>query len=183
MIINLLGKGDGWDRLPDNPEGLVWGVNDAFLRTKCDATFHMHDLEAFYKDEQTHSSMKLTILNANEQPEMDFWTLKPYKEISHAKIYPLEDIINRFKTNYFTSGPSYMIAYALYTGAKEIRLYGLNMTIKEEYIEQKPCIEFWVGMAMGMGVKVVLQHDVTSILKSKDGLLYGYLTKQWRVKE
>lgn len=184
MIVNILGKGDGWNELPENPEGLVYGVNDAFIRNpRVTHTFHMHDLNEWEKREGAESSTKLVAEHAKDRPDMEFFTVKPYKKIPNAKVYPLEEIVEHFGTNYFTNGISYMIAYALWKGATQLNLYGVNMTVKEEYIAQKPNVEYWIGRAQGMGVKVNFQWRYTSLLKSKDGLIYGWFIDQWKVED
>jgi len=186
-IIHLLGKGAGWrdvEKVEVDENNGIWGVNDCFLRTpQVEKTFHMHDLEVFANDERTASSMRLTKLKANENPDMEFYSTYAWHEIPHCKAYPLEEVIDYFGVCYFSSTPEYMIAKAIMDGAEELYYYGLNMAVKLEFIEQKPGMEFWTGMAMGKGLKVHLQYGNTSLLKVKDGLLYGYLMNQWRVDE
>lgn len=182
MIINILGKGAGWNEIPDKPDGLVYGINDACLRTKVDVTFHMHHLDEFAINEHTESSTRLFKQYACDHPEMEIYTTRKWDEIPHAKEYPFEDIIDKFKICYFSCTVDYALAYALYAGAKQINLYGINMTVNEEYREQKPGVEFWCGMALGMGTKLIYQPRWTSLFKTRDGLLYGYKTNQWRVE-
>lgn len=185
--VYLLGKGDGWDKVYDiqnRNDVEVWGVNDACLRTPgLDKTFHMHDLYEFSHTEPNISSTKLFVDYCNEHPEMEVFTVKSWEKIPHLKEYPVDEIIEYFNLPipYFTSGPEYMIAYAIYKGFKNINYLGLNMTVKQEYIDQKPGMEFWTGVALGKGCNVNLQHDTTSIMKTRDSLLYGYLIKQWRI--
>lgn len=188
-IINILAKGDGWEKIkeitdkPVEERGLIYGVNDAFLRTpEVDVTFHMHDLDVFSKDKETASSTKLCIQRAKNKPEMRFISIKKFSKIPHCEEYPLQEIIEYFKLPiaYITSGIEYMIAYALMEGVDVLNYFGCNMTVKQEYIEQKPGMEFWTGMAMGMGVEVNLQLEKTSLLKTKDGLLYGYNIRQFK---
>jgi len=178
-IVNILGKGDGWEEIKNAPAGINYGINDAFLRTpEIDVTFHMHDMEAFLKDPKTNSSTKLCIEYANANPDKEFYTIYQWNKIPHSKAYPFEEISERFKTNYFASTIEYAIAYALWKGCDVMNLYGINMTVKQEYIDQKPGCEFWIGMAMGMGVEVNLQWEHSSLLKTRNGLLYGYNLKQ-----
>lgn len=183
MTINILGKGTGWNELPNKPDGLVYGINDACLRTHVDVTFHMHHLDEFAKQEHSASSTRLFVQYANEHPEMEVITTRLWKEIPNAKEFPLEDIIDRFKMCYFASTVDYAISYAIYQNAKEIRLYGINMSVNEEYREQKPGVEFWCGYAMGLGIKVIGQPLYSSLFKTRSGLLYGYLTNQWGVEQ
>ena len=183
MVVNILGKGDGWSELPEKPEGFVYGVNDCFIRSpQTTHTFHMHDLNVWEKREGSESSTKLVAEHIKDRPNMELITIRPYNKIPQAKNYPLDKIIKHFKTNYFTNGISYMIAYALWKGATKINFYGVNMTVKEEYIEQKPNVEYWCGRAEGVGVEVNYQWKHTSLKKAKDGLLYGYFFDQYLVE-
>lgn len=180
-IINILGKGKGWDEIPDKPEGEVWGVNDAFLRTKCHKSFHMHDIDEFYKNEKTASSTRLCITRYHDPDNkgMEFYTTVESKRFPEAKIYPLDDVVEAFGFCYFNSTVDYMLAYAIYEKADIINLYGINMSVNEEYGEQKPGVEFWCGYAMGLGIKVNYQPHHSSLIKTRSGLLYGYLTPQY----
>jgi hypothetical protein len=181
--VYILGKGGGWEAIKDVPAGSeIYGINDAFLRTpEVTKTFHMHDMEEFYKSPKTYSSTKLCIEHANNKPEMDFITIYPWKRIPHSKEFPLSEAVERFQTSYFTSTIEFAIAYAIMEGATEIELIGINMSAKQEYIDQKPGCEFWIGIAKGMGIKITQQEDVTSLLKTRNGLVYGYNIKQWKV--
>lgn len=189
MIVNILGKGNGFEEIkeivdkPVKERGEIWGVNDAFIRVKCEKAFHMHDLNVWEKREGSESSTKLIVEHLKDNPDLELFTIKPYKKIPDAIIYPLDEIIEYFGSNYFTNGISYMIAYALYKGAKVLNLYGVNLTVEVEYKEQKPNAEYWVGRAQGMGVEVNIQWQHTSLLKAKDGLLYGYWHNQYKVQE
>ena len=183
MIVNILGKGNGWNELPEKPEGEVYGVNDAFIRSpRVTTTFHMHDLNEWETRKGSESSTKLVAEHVKDRPDMEFITVKPYDKIPQAQVYPLDEIVKHFKSTYFTNGISYMIAYALWKGATKINLYGVNMTVLEEYKNQKPNVEYWIGRAQGMGVEVSFQWRYTSLMKSKDGLMYGYFFDQYKIE-
>jgi len=58
------------------------------------------------------------------------------------------------------------------------------MVLKKEYQEQKPSLEFWIGMSMGLGKKVRIndgQHGVT--LKTFNKKLYGYDIDQFKITQ
>lgn len=76
-------------------------------------------------------------------------------EIGSSQRYPLEKVWP-FPDHhaYFTCTPAYMIAYAIYQDYKEIHLYGIDLTVSEEYQKQKACVEFWIAVAMTKGIKV-----------------------------
>lgn len=73
------------------------------------------------------------------------------------------------KRLYLTSSPAWMLALALYEHKcgqtiAEIRLAGIEMLIGTEYARQKPCIEFWLGLAIGMGIEVQVAPTGSAIL-------------------
>jgi len=184
--VYILGKGDGWDAIEEAPkDSIIYGVNDACLRTpEVTHTFHMHDLYEYGKAKVTESSTRLLKRHCELHPEMELYSIKHYKDFPNCKIYPLDEVLEYFNLPipYFTSGPEYMIAYAIMKENPDVlALHGLNMSVGKEYIDQKPGVEFWIGLALGKGIKVLLQHEHTSIMKTRDSKLYGYFMKQWRI--
>jgi hypothetical protein len=88
--------------------------------------------------------------------------------------FPMEEIIARFgnESLYFTSTAPYMIAHALLEGYNRIEMYGFEMAADEEYSNQKPCAEFWLGVAIGCGCEIYLPPG--NPLLGKEMQLYGY---------
>ena len=70
---------------------------------------------------------------------------------------------------YFTVSFSYMIALALHQRATSISLYGTALTGAREALVERPCVEFWRGIAIGRGVPVEIVYD-------RAGLPAGYGT-------
>jgi len=89
--------------------------------------------------------------------------------------YPLGDIIEKYKSTYFTNTISYIIAYCLFFGVEEIDLHGVDMidiNDSSEYISQRGSVMFWIGMAEGLGVKVNTYNGIM------EPFLYGYEDKK-----
>ena len=92
--------------------------------------------------------------------------------------YPLDEVCDgidnlRYKDEPvmpFKSTVAYAIALALYEGYEQIDLYGIEMEHSSEYHSQQPNFAFWVGVAVGRGVKVNL-HCSRGLF---DGPLYAY---------
>jgi hypothetical protein len=84
--------------------------------------------------------------------------------------YPLQDILSRFG-NYFTNSVSYMIALAIMQGATEIGCYGVDMATGSEYGPQRPSCEYFLGIAVGLGIKITIPKQM-DLLKTK--FLYGF---------
>jgi len=83
--------------------------------------------------------------------------------------FPIDDIKKTFDSDYFTSSIAYMIAYAIYTGAKEINIYGVDMEQDSEYRYQRPCLAYWLGFAKAKGIKTTV-----STVLADPPFNYGY---------
>ncbi len=82
--------------------------------------------------------------------------------------------------DYFTSSIAFMLALAIYEGFTTIDLYGIDLTVGEEYDYQKPCAEFWIGFAMGKGIEVGIPA-ACALLKTK--WRYGWESEpDWPLK-
>ena len=100
-------------------------------------------------------------------------SVREYQGIPTSVRYPIEEIIETFGTTYFTNSISYMLAYALWCGFREIYIYGCKMEQQEEILRDKSNLEFWLGIARGMGVKVVLDGEA-NLLETRNHVLYGF---------
>lgn len=110
---------------------------------------------------------------------IDVYNIHKIKGLN-SKLYPLKRIMKKFKTDFFSNTISYMVALALDMGYKKIRLYGCDMMTREEYAWEKGGIEFWLGVAKGMGVDVEIT-DGSSLLKTITGKPYGI--KYFKLKD
>lgn len=52
-----------------------------------------------------------------------------------------------------------------------IGLFGIDLVVEEEYFWQKPCAEFWIGLAVGRGIEVFIPPQSALC---KQGYRYGY---------
>lgn len=163
--ICIIGKGPGWEDAP--VEGETWGVNSLILRRPVKLAFQMHDIE---KDISTG---RLSIIKQVEEINrlgIPVVTGKKYKFLPTAIPFPIDEM----PVKYFTNSIAYMIAYAIYKGATEIDLYGISFFVKHEFLVERPCVEFWIGLAIARGIKVNV-HDPTTIECCRPfQKLYGY---------
>ena len=93
------------------------------------------------------------------------------KGIITQDTYPLQKIIDKYNSRYFSCSISYMIAYAMYKGAKELNIYGVDMSIGSEYQFERPGVLYWIGRAEGAGIKV-------NTTLNNGNFLYGYERKR-----
>jgi len=106
---------------------------------------------------------------------MQYWN----PEIPGSEAYPLAEICEKLlgsfsrgddHVKYFTSSLSYMIGYALWSEKVDrIEIYGFELNDQIEFVKQKACAEFWIGLAMGRGVEVYAPPNCTLLWSS----LYG----------
>ncbi len=160
----------------DDPEWEIWGLNDLYKYPgdvkRWTRWFEMHDDQLGNKvgrakfDERVKEFAKwenIPIYMQNKHPD-----------IPGSVAYPLEEMVKEYG-DYFTNTISYMIALAIYEGAKEIGVYGVDMSTSEEYQKQRPSCEYYLGIAVGKGIKVTV-HPEADLLKTR--YLYGYETDQ-----
>jgi len=145
-----------------------WGITLTNLNRKVDLVIDMNVYEdgRWGEDERRLYHKSKSLAFADNIPYIDLDS------------YPLDAIINNFQTDYFTNTVDYALALAIYQGYTVINLYGINMASPSEYAYQKPGCEYWIGQAMGRGIKVSIQRQYSSLLIAPDCKLYGYDTPQ-----
>ncbi|RLC81731.1 MAG: hypothetical protein DRJ03_19875 [Chloroflexi bacterium] len=97
--------------------------------------------------------------------------------VGKTSIFPFMEILEDYPNNkqnvrYFTSSAPYLIALAIHEGFERIEIYGFEMSSQEEYAYQKPCMEFWMGVAIGKGVEIYLPTGCHLLGETEE--LYGY---------
>lgn len=86
--------------------------------------------------------------------------------------YPIDEITKEFNTEYLSNTISYMIAYAIHTGVKKLRLYGVDAPYGGIYDIERSGIEYWIGRAEGRGMKIIPSAG-SHLLRTITGTLYG----------
>ena len=89
------------------------------------------------------------------------------------ELYPMDEIRARFPTTFYSNSIAYMIAYALYFNYERIYFYGIDMMTSSTYIQEKGGVEFWMGIALGLGVKIVNTRG-SATGKTWNGKMYGH---------
>jgi hypothetical protein len=74
------------------------------------------------------------------------------------------------KWTYSTSTPAWMLALAVYEHMEgiapldEVRIAGIELSVGTEYFWQRPCMEYYLGVATGLGIKVMLPPQGSAML-------------------
>lgn len=166
MKVNIIGRGKGWENAP--LEELSWGITLLNLKRKVDLVI---DMNVYDNNKWGKLESEGAIKSRQQASESN----TPYIDLSN---YPINEITEYFKTDYFSNTVDYALALAIYRGFNHIELYGVNMTAHSEYLYQKPGLEFWIGQALGRGIKVKVHGEGSLILRTNGGLMYGYGTPQ-----
>lgn len=95
-----------------------------------------------------------------------------YDEIPASVPLPLDDLLREFGP-YFTCGPAYMLAMAILQQPGQIGVWGIDMLHDTEFSYQRPCIDYFLGIARGRTISVYVP-EVSSLGKANG--LYGYDT-------
>jgi hypothetical protein len=172
-VVNIVGRGIGAE---DAPADNCWGVNVVMLRRPVEVGFDMHEEGKMTPAQMERRREIIPYVTALNIP---VYAINSIPFTTYHR-YPIEKVINKFKTGYFSNAICYMIAFALFEGVDRLNFYGVvHLRTHKEYATQKPAVDYWIGRAEQMGVKCYIHGDYSEIGRTEDGLAYGYkLTAQ-----
>jgi len=163
----------------------IWCLNEAHRQPwmkRISRWFQVHQRWDWLKQNNQSYREHAEWLTKKEHP-FPIYMLEKYPDVPSSVEYPLEAIAAKLLPNvrrgrnweegvrndYFTSSFAWMCALALYDGFKTIEVYGFEMSTDTEYRYQKGSTEFWLGVAAGMGVRVLIPKDCHLL----QGKIYG----------
>lgn len=157
----------------DGPVVDRWGINRSYE--------HQKDLTRTYFFDEDRCFGKDFIKNVNESG-VRVVTRGEHPELPESECYPLSEVMASFGMDepYFTCTAAYMLAHAIHEGYEHIVLHGMyHVADSLEYMHHKPCIEYWVGIARGRGIKVEMGKDCAiGRPLSWQSPLYGYIRQR-----
>lgn len=125
----------------------IWGLNthpERFKRFTKWFDVHGEGSLIQYKNFAVQNQEKLILA------EIPDWLPK-------AELYPKTQIMKKYG-DFFTNSVSWMIALAIEKGYKEIGIYGIDLSTKKEYQEQRPSVLYFIGLAKGLGIEITLPN-------------------------
>lgn len=164
----------------------VWTMNHAYLVRdfpRIDRLFEIHKRDWYSRLESKKAPEYMEWLKQEHPFPIFMEEIQP--DVPSSVRYPFEEIVGALlsglvwvtpegkevaRDKYFTSSFSYMIAQAIYECYDPIEIYGIEMDGDTEYGYQRPNGEFWIGLALGRGHKVILQ-EACNLCSAP---LYGY---------
>ncbi len=151
----------------NEPDVEIWTVNEGYrMFPRVTRLFEIHNRK--YLTQKIRNPQHLQWLQKNV--DVPVYMLERFDDIPKSIEFPYRDIIKECGSNYFTNTISWMIGFALLEDFEEISIYGVDMATDAEYQAQRPSVEFFVGLAMGRGVKVDIAGQSNMLLNA---FLYG----------
>ena len=147
----------------------IWGINELPIVqgvSRVTRLFQLHTKQEYSKGRNAGK-----IIDWMKSATIPIYIQEKEKEFPSSVRFPIKEVLEISKTNYFTNSISYIIAFAILQGAKKIELWGVDMARIEEYEAQSPSVEYFIGWARGLGVEgaVPSQSDILHTTH-----LYGY---------
>lgn len=156
--VSIVGKSNGYENA-FKAEGDIWCVSSAFKLLhpdKVDLIFQIHSPETF--EDWLPSEARRVV------------TACPGKLVKYHQ-YPVDHMVKKYGP-VFGSSISWMLAYAIESGYKQINVFGCDMASKEEYINQRDTFFYMCGRAEALGINVVIPEDSRTFYKDR---LYGVM--------
>lgn len=133
--------------------------------------FEMHDRSLWERRGEEY----LDLLKSSDVPIV---MQQQYEDIPNSVPFPLQDAIVEFG-DYFNSSIAYMLALAILEGHDEIEIYGVDNLTDSEFAYERPCNEYFIGMAKGMGLDVKIAEG-SHLLKFHPDIQFNDTTIHYR---
>ena len=182
--VAIVGTSHSWMLAPfDDDSFEIWGVNNGYINfegKRCTRWFDVHFFEKkgdvwFRRWEKTFRGKTVNdYIEDLKKIPCPVYMQQKWPEIPNSEKFPIEEIISRFGP-YITNSISMQMAYAIHNGYGEIALYGVDMSAGTEWEYQRPNCEYFIGMAVGMGIKVFVPGESDLV---KTLFLYAYGEKE-----
>ena len=188
--IAILGLGPSVDQFTDIVKRVggrsrfcdeVWAINALGNVFDCDLIFHMDDIRiqeirAAAKPASNIAAM-VEWIKRSKTPVM---TSRAHPKYPALIEFPLEDVLNTFGQEYFNSTAAYAVCFAIYVGATQISVFGMDFTYANQHDAEKgrACVEWWLGVASQLGVELSMPRT-TSLMDAyheQADRFYGYDT-------
>ncbi len=144
-----------------------WGLND-MRYPELTMLFELHERERWEAYSDDLGTIGIPVMMAECQPD-----------VPTSVKFPMLGIMDEFGIPYFNNQICLMIAFALQTRRfKNIYLFGVDYrgTERAEQEFERPCTEFWMGMAMGRGCNLFTspQSNMMTYVGYQKGVIYCY---------
>ena len=181
MKIAIIGSAPSSIRLApyQDPTWQIWGCSPGTyaVMPRCDTFFELHRWEpgVIGKPETQKPWFSPEYVAWMAQRPV-VWMRDIVPQIPGSKILPVDDLISKYGSYFFTSSIAWMLAMAINAiqedrkvrtptikveGAHEdsIGLFGVDMAANEEYADQRPGCQFFVQLARQLDIEIIVPPE------------------------
>jgi len=196
MKVGIVGTVISPEELKRRSRGFeLWGINNLYSKFQeipFSRWFEIHEFschEGLFTRRGRPTFGNRTInqyLKDLDSLKIPIYMRRKFKRIRQSRIFPFRKIMKKYGS-YFGCSMAWMTAMALDEGAEEIGFFGITLD-GNEYYYQRPSVEYFIGLAKGMGIKIyidktcrLLQSNYSYAYKEDYNLVYmlhGEMTKE-----
>ena len=152
-----------------DPSWEIWAHASAGpLCERADRFFDLHPKHIWMQEKR----WKVNYQDWLKRLQVPVYMQQRYKDVPASIRYPRERVMAEYPWRYFTSQVAWMIALALSEGVTHLGFFGIHYAMESERMKQRAGCEFWMGLAAGKGVQLVLPEGCPLLREPK--WLYGY---------
>lgn len=135
----------------NDPSWKIWGCSpgNQGILPRVDAWFELH-ANLLWPECKSYGEPYIAWLNQQKFPIF----MQDKSLVPNANVFPKDELVKEFGPYFFTSSFTWMMAYAMTIGAKEIALFGIDMASHDEYIIQRPGAYYFFVEAARRGIKI-----------------------------
>lgn len=136
-----------------DPSWEVWGLNSLHTHNlgQWDRWFNLHH-EDFIRRRSPEHWQWLT----QQDGTRPIYLQRATADVPGSCKFPFAELMQEFKTKYFTNTVSWLMAFAISRGCQDLGLFGVDMAMPGEYSHQRPSCEYFCGIAQGRGINLHL---------------------------
>jgi hypothetical protein len=131
--------------------GEAWGLPWDPYSYRYSIWFEMHDRSLWEKRGPEY-------LRLLQKADVPIYMQKEYADIPNSVQFPIGD------TDYYSSSIAYMLDMAIRQLPERLEVWGVDNHPGDEWADERPCNEFWLGYAKASGIDVWV-HPESSLLK------------------
>lgn len=152
----------------DDPSWSVWGVNGTWaVVPRLDVILDLHAPWIYEWEPYRRPAGHVAHLQAFSGA---VYLIEAREDMPTSRAYPLAEVVAGIGRPYLTSSVALAIGLALLDPRVDaIGLWGVEMATASEYADQRPCVEWLLGLAEARGIAVVLPEGCSLL----SGPLYG----------
>jgi hypothetical protein len=140
----------------NDPSWTIWGTSPGNMGNlpRFDAWIEVHS-NMLWPEYRSYGEPYVNWLNAGMFPFM----AANKAMFPRATEFPWKQLVEEFGPYFYSSTFAWCMALAIHVGVKEMALYGVDMSSKDEYILQRPGGHYFIQKARERGINVVIPPE------------------------